>query len=209
MYRDFTLPNGRVVRTRVSDEATLQWYHQRSEHKGYPDRPPDVDTETMRMWVGPEHLKEGAALVGSHPMGIYVLNLGPGLPIIKLMISFLQPGEGYYVRLKMESGIAETFGLTLEDYDKFIPYGQEDLVNELVDVTLDAMCLLTDLTKAIMGESFEWLITYPSDIIEWDHLWAEAIEDYRNEYGEAGAPDPRMPTPNEDEPPGWRNGPVH
>lgn len=200
MYRDFTLPNGKVVRTRVSDKATLQWYNQRSEHHGYPDRPPDVDTETVRMWVGPQHLKESAGVLTSHPIGIYVLNIGPGLPTVKLMINFLQPGDGYHIRLKMESGLPETFGKVLEDYEKFFPYGREDLVNELVDGTLDALCWLVGLTESA-GIECEWLITYPADIIEWDRLWAEAIEDYRVEYGEAGAPDDRMPAPTDDDTP--------
>ena len=42
-----------TVWSRVSDEATIAWLSERAylRSKGYPDRPPDVDTPTLRLWV--------------------------------------------------------------------------------------------------------------------------------------------------------------
>jgi hypothetical protein len=38
---------------RVSDDALLAWLRERVplRHRGYPDRPPDVDTPTLRAWL--------------------------------------------------------------------------------------------------------------------------------------------------------------
>jgi len=38
---------------RVSDAAIAQWLPERTglKHRGYPDRPPDVDTATLRAWL--------------------------------------------------------------------------------------------------------------------------------------------------------------
>lgn len=42
-----------TVWSRVSDEATIAWAAERHylKERGYPDRPPDVDTPTVRLWV--------------------------------------------------------------------------------------------------------------------------------------------------------------
>jgi hypothetical protein len=53
MYRNFLLPDGTIVKTRVSAEATLEWFEarQRGDLDSYPDRPPDIDTPTNRAWI--------------------------------------------------------------------------------------------------------------------------------------------------------------
>jgi hypothetical protein len=55
-YRRVRLINGdktEVLWSRVSDEATIAWLAERHylRKKGYPDRPPDVDTKTVRLWL--------------------------------------------------------------------------------------------------------------------------------------------------------------
>jgi hypothetical protein len=56
-YRPITLPskNGHreTVVVRVSDAAVAEWLPERAHlrHRGYPDRPPDIDTPTLRAWV--------------------------------------------------------------------------------------------------------------------------------------------------------------
>ena len=55
-YRKVRIINGHKSETlwsRVSDEATMAWLAERHylRKKGYPDRPPDVDTPTVRLWL--------------------------------------------------------------------------------------------------------------------------------------------------------------
>ena len=55
-YRPVRIITGDKTETlwsRVSDEATLAWLAERHylRKKGYPDRPPDVDTATVRLWL--------------------------------------------------------------------------------------------------------------------------------------------------------------
>lgn len=55
-YRRVRIINGAETETlwsRVSDEATIAWLAERHylKRKGYPDRPPDVDTPTVRLWL--------------------------------------------------------------------------------------------------------------------------------------------------------------
>lgn len=42
-----------TFRVRVSDRAVAEWLLERAvlRHRGYPDRPPDVDTLTLRAWL--------------------------------------------------------------------------------------------------------------------------------------------------------------
>jgi hypothetical protein len=42
-----------TVWSRVSDEATIAWLAERGylRSRGYPDRPPDIDTPTLRLWI--------------------------------------------------------------------------------------------------------------------------------------------------------------
>lgn len=195
-YRDFTLPDGVTVRTRISDEATLEWYYHlpEVEGKGYPDRPPDVDTATMRMWCGPAVIADRmeSENVSSLPIGVYVLNLGENKPTLKLMIGCMSPGDGYHIRLKMESGLEATLGQTLEDLDKFFPYGQEDAANEFIDANLKTLNDLEQVASYLKfgGGDSEWLITTPGDLVRDQELWDEAITDYHQEYGEKGERDP-------------------
>lgn len=55
-YRRVRIINGDKTETlwsRVSDEATIAWLAERTylAKRGYPDRPPDVDTPTVRLWL--------------------------------------------------------------------------------------------------------------------------------------------------------------
>jgi len=56
-YRPISLPseNGlpETVMVRVDDRAIDEWLLERAglRHRGYPDRPPDVDTTTLRAWL--------------------------------------------------------------------------------------------------------------------------------------------------------------
>jgi hypothetical protein len=56
-YRPISLPseNGlpETVMVRVDDRAVAEWLPERAalRHRGYPDRPPDVDTLTLRAWL--------------------------------------------------------------------------------------------------------------------------------------------------------------
>jgi hypothetical protein len=56
-YRPISLPseNGlpETFRVRVSEAAIAEWLRERAglKHRGYPDRPPDIDTATLRAWL--------------------------------------------------------------------------------------------------------------------------------------------------------------
>jgi hypothetical protein len=56
-YRPITLPaeNGAAEThwVRVDDRAVAEWLPERARlrHRGYPDRPPDIDTPTLRAWL--------------------------------------------------------------------------------------------------------------------------------------------------------------
>jgi hypothetical protein len=56
-YRPISLPseNGTTEThwVRVSDAAVAEWLPERARlrHRGYPDRPPDIDTPTLRAWL--------------------------------------------------------------------------------------------------------------------------------------------------------------
>jgi hypothetical protein len=56
-YRPISLAskNGlpETVMVRISDAAVAEWLADRADlkHRGYPDRPPDVDTATLRAWL--------------------------------------------------------------------------------------------------------------------------------------------------------------
>jgi hypothetical protein len=55
-YRPVRITTGDKTETlwsRVSDEATIAWLAERHylKERGYPDRPPDVDTPTVRLWL--------------------------------------------------------------------------------------------------------------------------------------------------------------
>jgi len=55
-YRPVHLTIGHRTETlwsRVSDEAVIAWLAERPylRSRGYPDRPPDVDTPTVRLWL--------------------------------------------------------------------------------------------------------------------------------------------------------------
>jgi hypothetical protein len=195
-YRDFILPDGSKVRTRVSDEATLSWYKDRDElrSKGYPDRPPDSDTDTMRAWCGPLSLKPKDVEVprtSSIPIGHYALTLGEGMPTFKVLITSLMPGEGWYVRLKMESGIAETMGRTLWEGEKLIPLDNIDLLNDAIDNAIEG---LFDLERegrhmaaavGMWGWDPRWLVSGPLDTKQALDEWELAGEEYHAEYGDS------------------------
>jgi len=57
LYRPISLPseNGlpEAQWVRISDAAVVEWLLERAQlkHRGYPDRPPDVDTVTLRAWL--------------------------------------------------------------------------------------------------------------------------------------------------------------
>lgn len=184
-YRDFTLPDGRVVRTRVSDKATLEWYEEREvlKRKGYPDRPPDVDTETTRMWCGPNDPAMEQHMTSSFPIGHYVLNLGRGLPTIKVIVSALNPGDGYLLRVKMESGMSVTLGKNIGDFESMYPLGQEEALNYGIEHALKGLADLERFAKAI-GTECEWLITTPGDVKDMEVEAEQAVEDYKQEYGD-------------------------
>ena len=56
-YRPISLPseNGlpETFRVRVSEAAIAEWLRERAglKHRGYPDRPPDIDTAALRAWL--------------------------------------------------------------------------------------------------------------------------------------------------------------
>src|SRR3990170_7630913 len=56
MYRPVTIPTARGPETfhaRIDDRAVGAWLAERPRLRacGYPDRPPDVDTPTLRLWL--------------------------------------------------------------------------------------------------------------------------------------------------------------
>lgn len=183
-YRDFELPDGRVVRTRVSDAATLEWYDDREEclKRGYPDRPPDIDTDTMRQWLANgDEIDEPSSQVSSWPIAMYVLDLGAALPTVKLILSWMDPGDIYYVRMKAESGV--DIGATFFDGEKFYTPEQTDQMNDMIDRTLQTMHEMERLAiSRAMGDP-HWLITTPGDVVRMNEEMEQARADFDAEYG--------------------------
>lgn len=184
-YRDFTLPDGSMVRTRISDEGTLAWYKERDElaKKGYPDRPPDVDTDTMRSWAAsaPERDEEIGA-VTSWPLAVVTMYCGPTLPGIKAIISWLSPGEAYMLRVTFESQTLNLF----DAKEKYFTADQVEALNLSLENVLKGMNLVADLSAVLAKVEPKWTFTLPSEAVGLEQLMTEAVDEFKQEYGDAG-----------------------
>lgn len=185
-YRDFELPNGRVVRTRVSKEATLEWYHEREESlaRGYPDRPPDVDTDTLRQWIATDDEmseEEVHSQVSSWPIAMYVLDLGAGHPTVKLLLSWMDPGDLYYLRMKAQSGI--DLGNDFFVGEKYYSAEQTDQLNSMIEASLETMYQMEWLARTRTSAEPQWLITTPGDIVRTEAELDLAREEHEAEFG--------------------------
>jgi hypothetical protein len=105
-YRRVHLINGdktEVLWSRVSDQATVTWLSERARlrARGYPDRPPDCDLPTIRVWV--EHDGEAmlpyfreraaeAALEGAFPTYVVAWH-APDDSGVKLIVTGLADGS--------------------------------------------------------------------------------------------------------------------
>lgn len=203
-YRDFVLPDGTKVRTRISDKGTLEWYRDREElaERGYPDRPPDVDTETHRGWVeaGTANTRKKYENAGISSMALahYVWS-APMAPEIKLMISWLVPGDAYYLRIKMESsGFLMPKGSTLLEAERYFAADQTEALNEFVEDNLREITEGLDSLVRQMGITPEWIVSPPGDAVEMDRLTKEAEADHKQEFADEWAEARRLSARAED-----------
>ncbi len=132
-YRYVDIGNGETVVARVSDEAIEEWLGVREANKvlGYPDRPPDVDTETFRTWTlhpieeGYTEVDESRASSGIiYTIAIPVLG---GL-VAKGLISYLKDGR-YRFRLALRS---ET-GITVFDDESYTDDWDEEYYEDFLE----------------------------------------------------------------------------
>lgn len=181
-YRDFTLPDGRVVRTRVSDEATLDWYESRemSIAQGYPDRPPDIDSGGMRGWIG-EADDNPPARVSSVPIASYVAT-GERVPNFKIIIAWLTPGDSWHIRFKVESKVSP--GKNVMDGERFIKADDFATLNEVINSTIHIVEDLLALGSSIgLHADVEWLVTPPSETMRLADEMEIARDEYEAEFG--------------------------
>ena len=188
-YRDFVLPDGTKVRTRLTDEATLEWYVEREKlaRQGYPDRPPDIDTPSHLGWLEPmtilKQKRYNQSGVSSEAIAHYVW-AAPGTPQIKLMISWMTPGEVYYLRIKVESaGYGEIpEGAVLMDAERFFTVDQHEALNEFVEWNLREINDTLGQLVALFGGDAEWIVSPPGDALEMERLITEAEADHKQEF---------------------------
>jgi hypothetical protein len=87
---------------RIPDEAVVSWLSERERlaASGYPDRPPDVDTPHLRLWV--PHLADAALpyfrdrerMTARGEFPVYTATWHrPGGPVVKVLLSGLDDGS--------------------------------------------------------------------------------------------------------------------
>lgn len=182
-YRDFTLPNGRVVRTRVSDAATLDWWEGYDPTDPRPNRPPDVDTENIRSWVLEDDGGPHPEVLSAEPVGMWAMSLEIGLPSalvkalppdlpdithiasIHVLLARMEPGGAYVLRVIMPAVEGIRDAVTKEEY---IP-DNPDLVNAKIEQHLATLNEAIDDTFD-MGviRSAHWSVTTPGEVMEHD-----------------------------------------
>lgn len=196
-YRDFLLPNGVIVRTRVDDEAVREWYDIWEAHPdATQDRPPDLDSETHRMWVGDEmidHFERLKNAIGdaewSQPLVTYSATSLDAKRAVKLLIS--EQNTGLYFRIKGERGDGSIF----VDGSRSFSYDELDEANDFMEQTLQAIVSI----DTMMGGRTEWLIGLPTEFRQSMEDSEIAMEEYKEELRINGplplANRPRIPVP--------------
>lgn len=140
-YRRVRIHNGDETETlwsRVSDEATIAWLAERAylRSKGYPDRPPDVDTPTVRLWLArpsEERLPYFRRLVYEVPLGgsfpVFTITWhAPDGSGAKFLLSGLLDGS-FVGRLILEDEVGT---LTVDKGHNYAPEDDPDVVWDAV-----------------------------------------------------------------------------
>lgn len=170
-YRDFTLPpapkyppGGKVVRTRVSDEATMSWFARWLEAPSMTqDRPPDVDTEFHRLWIAEQDDAEMAEQLASYAARPFHTEM--------ILASFTVETVGRVVKLIIGSGTGPgkvpmmDFRIKGEHGDKiwmdqYRLFGADELdeANDALQQILEALCT----ANALVNGEDHWMIALPS-----------------------------------------------
>lgn len=108
-YREVYLGDGEYTIARVPDSVIDEWRERRAANKvsGYPDRPPDIDAETLRGWIAhPDEV--GYALQRSdlkdNRADFIVYTITAALPedfVAKLMVTYSE--QGYIFTMKVDN----------------------------------------------------------------------------------------------------------
>jgi len=182
-YRKFKLPGGcGTVLTRISDEATIEWFMVWYQSGGQltADRPPDVDTETLRMWVGPTDAEQaeifrrykndkdkptaeerramtGGTSVEGWPLSTWSCNFDPR--VIKVLMTEDTEEDGRQViRLRIKGVNEQTADIFLNVERVFTA----DETEEADEAFQEAIEMLSRIAIRFDIEP-DWVITLPSD----------------------------------------------
>lgn len=187
-YRDFTLPDGRIERVRVSDEAVMQWWRERSHGTGagYLDRPPDFDSETQRVWIprpGEEGWvenalrRQGDRINRQHDFCAYTLAINtPGM-VQKVIVNWRAGRWDVHGIVKM---IADGSTVLTVDAEPDADGDIADVVNLLIERFAEvesAMAVLTDWTPE------PWMETTYEGFVAMDEALTLAREEAAAEFG--------------------------
>ena len=192
-YRDVTLPDGRVVKARISDKAIASWWRHRkmSLGQGNPDRPPDVDTRTQRVWiVRPSEVPEGQRAIDNNrertnlmddgDFSCYVVTARAHHMVQKLLVSWRD--GAYHLDVKHDrisdgsTAILMTATATHEE------------VQDLINRTLEAFWIAQVVAAAAFGEEPEpWLETTYEEIEETEREMDLAMQESAAEFGRTTA----------------------
>jgi hypothetical protein len=167
-YRSFTLPSGDVVRTRVSDEATLEWFELwvSSEGQATQDRPPDIDTDAHRMWIQPrdtKHAEEWLEAFGApdirsiNPLVTFTQTIPSVKRAVKVLVTEVEKAGGeWFISIRVKG----------QRFDGHVFLEVENLTS--VDELEKSDALLQESLEGLgmIGEGFDpdWIVGYGSDL---------------------------------------------
>lgn len=157
-YRDYELPTGDIVKTRISDESTIEWFvHWVNIGGGQSGRPPDVDTDMHRLWLGRRGEKVNALQAAEGgPLATFTgtIDFNEGAKhTVKLLLSFQDNRLVFGIRGQRWPG-GDDF---LSTERQFAPHEME-MADDLLQ---DSLHMVTGLGN-LLGSETSWLIALPS-----------------------------------------------
>lgn len=167
-YREVHIGRETFV-TRISDEAVQEWLDKREHlrNRGYPDRPPDIDTPLTRSWIAHPHEKTkiemevaNSEIPASYPVYSlsFNINFGHDLVVHKILVSAITDTDEYIVRILAiwQSNGDTAFDRTLKvPHSDFVKLFPEILESAAKLIAEDEIPFITtcDEYKALEDES--------------------------------------------------------